>query len=209
MPTKNQREIKKFIESRGIKALIHFTHIKNLDSILEKGLLSKKFLIDQNMEYKYNDKHRIEGKPHAICLSISYPNYKMFYKYRCQEEGEWCVLALDPSILYEKDCLFCISNAASTSELKRSDALKSNVSGLKKLFYDPNLHRVKVNMPDHYTTDPQAEVLVLNPIEPRYIRAIYFDRKHKEALRFISEYPNFYFKVTYKAFLGRFDHKYW
>lgn len=209
MLTKNKREIKNFIEKRGIVALTHFTHIRNLDSILNNGLLSKDFLEKEKMDYKYNDELRLEGKTNAICLSISYPNYKMFFKYRCQEEGEWCILSLHPSILYEKDCLFCIGNAASSSERQRSDSLKSNISGLKKLFHDPDFYRDSVELPDRYPTNPQAEVLVLDSIEPKYIKAIYFDRRHKEALRFISNYPNFKFNITYKAFLPRYDHKNW
>lgn len=209
MLTRNQREIKNFIESRGIITLTHFTHIDNLESILNYGLLSLDDMKIRKMTYNYNDELRLEGKSNATCLSISFPNYKMFFKYRYQKQGEWCVLALDPKILYEKECLFCISNAASSSELSRKDSLRSNVSGLKKLFYDPNFYRDSVNLPTRYTTDPQAEVLVLNSIEPNYINSIHFDRKHKGAKEFIDKFPHINFYISPKAFSYRYDYANW
>lgn len=209
MLTKNQREIKDFIKKRRIVTLAHFTQVENLDSILNYGLLSKEELLKKNLSYNSNDELRLEGKNNALCLSISFPNYKMFYKYRCSKDGEWCVLELDPSILYEKECLFCINNAASSSELKRSDEEKMNISGMKKLFYDSTSSRDLSNLPIRYTTNPQAEVLVLNPIEPKYINGIHFDRNHKKYKEFVSNYPKFKFKISRGAFSPRCDYENW
>lgn len=209
MLTKNQRDIKDFIKKRRIVALAHFTQLENLDSILRNGLLSKEALAQKQISYNYNDELRLEGKNDAICLSISFPNYKMFYKYRCSKKGEWCVLELDPSILYEKECLFCISNAASSGELRRSDAEKMNISGLKKLFYDPTFHRDSVNLHTRYTTNPQAEVLVLDSIEPKYINGIHFDRNHSKYKEFTLNYPKFKFCISPRAFGPRCDYESW
>lgn len=209
MLTKTQREIKDFIKKRNIITLAHFTQLENLDSILKNGLLSKNDLAIKQISYEHNDQLRLEGKNNALCLSISFPNYKMFYKYRCEKKGEWCVLALDPSILYEKNCLFCISNAASSSELTRSDSEKMNLPGLKKLFYDATLYRDSINLPKRYTTNPQAEVLVLDSIEPKYINGIHFDRKHKKFHEFVSKYPKLNFHVSVNAFGPRCDYERW
>lgn len=207
--TKQRREIQNFIKKRRIVTLAHFTQLENLDSILSNGLLSKEVLSQKQIFYNFNDELRLEGKSNAICLSISFPNYKMFYKYRCSKKGEWCVLELDTSILYEKECLFCISNAASSDELKRSDIEKMGISGLKKLFYDSTGYRDSVNLPVRYTTNPQAEVLVLDSIEPKYIKGIHFDRNHSKYKEFTLKYPKFKFYISPRAFGPRCDYENW
>ena len=209
MLNRHQREIKDFIKKRRITTLAHFTQLENLESILVNGLLSKHALEENEISYSHNDEFRLEGKNNAICVSISFPNYKMFYKYRCSKKGEWCVLELDPSILYEKECLFCINNAASSEELRRLDSEKMNISGLKKLFYDPNFYRESSNLLVRYTTNPQAEVLVLGSIEPKYINGIHFDRNHSKYQEFRLNYPKFKFCVSRGAFSPRCDYENW
>ena len=82
MLNRNQLEIKNFLQERDIDELIHFTCVDNLESILSNGLLSLEDLYYNQIHYYYNDENRLEHKDNAICLSISFPNYKMFYKYR-------------------------------------------------------------------------------------------------------------------------------
>ena len=35
----NAEQIRQRVENRGIKGLVHFTHIQNVDSILEHGIM--------------------------------------------------------------------------------------------------------------------------------------------------------------------------
>lgn len=117
----------------------------------------------------------------------------MFYKYRLENpESEWCVIELDSSILYEKDCLFCIENAASANELKRDDISKTGIEGLKRLYYN-DAHRSQINLPNSFTTNPQAEVLVLADIELKYIKKIYF--KNNSVSFPVYDYPTFTFFI--------------
>lgn len=87
----NEEQWQKIIEKmsfnptkcKQIDALYHFTHKDNLESILLTGLITRKKLKEQDIDYKYNDEYRWDALEDSISLSISHPNYRMFYKYRC------------------------------------------------------------------------------------------------------------------------------
>ncbi len=78
----NRQKIKAFCNKRGITTVIHFTRVENLANILAYGLLSRSELDSRDIEYVFNDWQRIDRYPNAISTSISFPNYKMFYRYR-------------------------------------------------------------------------------------------------------------------------------
>lgn len=199
--------IEEFIENRGIKSLYHFTVIDNLEAILNYGLLSRTKLQENDFGYFYNDENRYENKLDAICVSISFPNYRMFYKYRQKyPDSVYCVLELKPSILYEKKCLFCVTNAANDSERFKNDSDKTGIDALKKLFYDDK-YMEEVGLGMEMPTDPQAEVLILDNIEVEYIKSINFDiPKVKFPL---NKYPDFRFLYNTDLFWGRSDWRNW
>lgn len=204
---KLKSKISDFIQERNITSLYHFTKADNLYSILRNGLLSRKTLDEKEIAYLYNDEARLEGKLQANCLSISFPNYKMFYKYRDQSRcDEWCVIELNPRVLYEKECLFCIENAASNNENMRSDEEKKGIDGLKKLFYNEDYRR-QINLKPNFTTNPQAEVLVLEDIGIEYIETIYF-RENPVKFPFY-DYKEYKFLVWKYLFDARSDYSYW
>lgn len=205
--TKTKDSIKEYIEERGIESLYHFTKAENLDSILTRGLLSRRTLEDNYIDYTYNDEIRFEGKLNANCLSISFPNYRMFYKYRCENPGvEWCVIELSPEVLYKKKCIFCKENPASAKETTRLDCNKVGIDGLKQLFENEELRR-RLNLEDKFTTNPQAEVLVMDDIELDYIKGIYF--RSKNITFDYSRYPQFTFYWCKYLFDARKDHNEW
>lgn len=204
---KTKSKISDFIEERQITSLYHFTKADNLHGILKNGLLSRRNLDENRISYLYNDEVRLEDKFEANCLSISFPNYRMFFKYRNQSIGhEWCVIEFNPRILYEKECLFCIENAASYSETMRSDEEKRGIEGLKKLYYNED-YRIETNLNYNYTTNPQAEVLVLDNIGVEYIEAIYF-RENPVSFPF-CDYKEYKFLVWQYLFDARSDYSYW
>ena len=174
-------KIQKICEMYEIEILVHFTHIRNLSSILQHGLLGRAQL--ESMSWveppQYNDNKRLDGQPRAICLSISFPNYKMFYKYSCDNRSDWVVLLLKPSILWELDCKFYPENAASSNAREtlteiRSDARKQP-DALRQMFGDyGHIQSQILGIPINFTTHPQAEVLVFDPIYPPYIEAVHF-----------------------------------
>ena len=67
-----------FLRHRGVRNLVHFTPAENLLSIIENGLMPRKELDDEGIDYRSTDKMRLEGKGY-VNLSITNPNIKMFY----------------------------------------------------------------------------------------------------------------------------------
>lgn len=199
--------IEDYINQRGITSLYHFTVVGNLESILKNGLLSRTRLNNNRIGYYYNDGLRLDNRLNTISISISFPNYRMFYSYRQRAVShKWCVIELNPNILYEKNCLFCITNAANNSETTRSDKEKKGVMALEKLFYN-NEYRQRLGLCSEMPTNPQAEVLVMDDIEPCYIKSINFDT---EIVNFcINNYPQFTFLNNPRLFLPREDWRSW
>ncbi|HCM9719221.1 TPA: DUF4433 domain-containing protein [Enterobacter hormaechei subsp. steigerwaltii] len=164
--------IQEVVQQRNITRLFHFTHSDNLSSILENGLLSRSELDDETNEYNYdfNDEDRIDGHLDGICLSISFPNAKMFWKYRSLKPGDWVILEINPSILWTKNCAFYPTNAASNNVRFNELELIKGDAAFSALFSDEvfGIQR-DVNLPAEYTTDVQAEVMVFEKIDPLYI----------------------------------------
>ena len=201
--------IKEFIQERGIVSLYHFTFIDNLDSILKYGLLSRDKLDENGIMYEYNDQQRLEERADAICVSISFPNYKMFYKCRIERtDKKWCVIELNPRVLYEKKCLFCVTNAASKSETNKSDVEKQGIHALQRMF-EPEPFDSEIKIDKKYPYNPQAEVLVVDDIEVEYIQGIYFDNINVKP--YINRYPNFKNIIRYNhdLFKYRSDYNNW
>lgn len=159
------------VEKRGIQRLTHFTRIENLRSILINGIQSRAVL--GNAEYQANDQFRMDRRWNASCISISFPNYSLFYKMRENAPGsQWVVLSLDPRLLWELECGFTKYNAAKSEmaeipewELKTPEAFDS-------LFFDAE-YRIEEDIPDHLPTNPQAEVLAFQTVPPEYITEIH------------------------------------
>ena len=154
----------------NISKLVHFTKVSNLENIFENGILSRKLLDSSNIDYSFSDPYRLDGKLDYISNSISFPNYKMFYPKRKEDLSvKWAVLSIDSSILIDKfDTEFYRMNAASKDPLKcRFDPCSNDA--LEDMFYPED--RVP-GLQANYTTNPQAEVLVKDIIEPCYIKCI-------------------------------------
>ncbi|EOU9531550.1 DarT ssDNA thymidine ADP-ribosyltransferase family protein [Cronobacter dublinensis] len=176
-------------QQRNITRLFHFTHSDNLPSILENGLMSRTVLDEECGDYKYNDEVRVDGHLDAICLSISHPNSKMFFKYRKSKLGDWVILQIKPSVLWEKKCAFFPTNAASNNVRFNDLDLMKGPKALNCLFADDVFGTQRVrNLPLEYPTDVQAEVLVFDRIDPSYI--VHTLHPNKESYDRIKEvYP--------------------
>jgi hypothetical protein len=179
-PSKHEQKkhsVHQICVARAITTLVHFTCVRNLSSIMEKGLLGRSILETWPPEQqpKYNDTQRLEGYKGAVCLSISFPNYRMFYKYSRDNRAEWAILLLAPSVLWELDCAFYEDNAASRKVRYTPLAHRKQASALMQMFTDyDQVCRQNLQIPDCYPTNPQAEVLVFDPIPPFYVNAVHF-----------------------------------
>lgn len=84
----DENSIRSLIAERNIPCLVHFTQIENISSILQNGILPRTLLAPG---YHFNDEMRLDGFSESISLSISFPNWQMFYRCRCAERsrGPW------------------------------------------------------------------------------------------------------------------------
>lgn len=206
--------IKTEVHKREIKHALHFTKINNLSNILQYGLIPRADLNSCNIAYHHNDEMRVDYCENASCLSISFPNYKMFYSYRMNDPSqEWIVLSLSPRLLWEKDCAFCYSNAASAeiSGIPLDDRKKPEA--FLKMFneFEEYPNRSELRIKDCCPTNPQAEVLVFNVIEFDYFQGIFFQDSNamltcQKKFELLKKLPC---GCGGNAFLARGDYEYW
>ncbi|KAA9332691.1 DarT ssDNA thymidine ADP-ribosyltransferase family protein [Adhaeribacter soli] len=171
------------ISSKGIEYLVHFTPTINLLSILENGFLYSRAYLEQLDIYQtdildfveFTDKVRYDDKNY-INLSLSFPNYFLFNKFRertsDQPHIQWCVLKINPKYIYQKETLFAVTNAASNCA-KKQYGISGDLRKFEQLFQD-NLtinsfsgSRIasRGNLKAKYPTDVQAEILVKDMIK--------------------------------------------
>jgi hypothetical protein len=135
----------------------------------------------------------------------------MFYQIRRNNPTvEWVVLGLKKSILWEKDCAFCVENAAHARVTRVPIEHRKGVAAFNALFGEIGgaQPRAVLRIPDHYPTNPQAEVLVFDEIEPRYIMgALCPSNQMKEELA--ARYTDFQFIHSNGAFSYRSDFEHW
>jgi len=210
---KRNKNIRRVVEERGIQSLIHFTPIANLERILTTGLISRAKIdtLANRSRIMVNDKKRLDNQRNAICLSIEFPNYKMFYKYHNGNCNKWIVIKLKPRILWEYDCAFCHSNAASNECRYISINERKEVKSLNKMYEDfGNVRRKDLGIPSKYPTNPQAEVLVFNKIPLDDFLGIHFHNRClvKHYKKIYKEFKNL-FEFNRIYFQPRQDYQYW
>jgi hypothetical protein len=177
-----RKEIRDLVGTLKIPNLIHFTRAVNLPSIMEHGLYPRSRIAEVDAEPVVNDQLRLDGHLDGTSVSIAFPNNSMFYRYR-KDPGnagiDWVVLGLNPSILWEKDCAFCMHNAADGAiSCQDLDTLRK-VEALAGMFEEIEgvTSRAEQKLKAYDPTDVQAEVLVFDVIEPRYIYSAAFETK--------------------------------
>jgi hypothetical protein len=184
----SKKEIREYVEELEIPYLLHFTHISNLERIMEKGLLSREAVDASNDEIHTNDEGRFDGRTNTVSLSIAHPNDRMFYKYREIDE-DWCVVALDEEVLWKLDCLFFKNNAAVSEMSCLKDHEVSTIESFKGM-YEEQEHlnsREDQCLKPYDPTDKEAEVLVVGDVPLEYICAVVLSnrqakKKYKDLL---------------------------
>ncbi|MBF0256705.1 MAG: DUF4433 domain-containing protein [Gammaproteobacteria bacterium] len=156
------------VRARGIRHVLHFTPLDNLPGILGRGLIARSQLQDEAVLFP--DQYRLDGRLDWISTSLSFPNYGLFFRKRCDLPSvQWAVLLLDPSILWRLDCLFVPGNAASSHYRHQEDSHFEGVDAFERLFEGECRWQ---NLDDSQPTDPQAEVLVRDHSPAQYIQAV-------------------------------------
>jgi len=201
--------LKDDIKAKNIRRVIHFTRIENLNKILQEGLRPRDEL--STGEYIYNDEHRIDGYTNAVCCSICYPNYKMFYKLRMEDPtAEWVIIGIKTKVLWKKDVAFCFDNAASSDIITLPLEVLKGSEAFLKMFeeYDNKPSRHAMGLPDCYPTNPQAEVLVFDTIDPKDIFGLVFETQERKD-EYKKRFPDLQMLGNKKYFSARHDYDHW
>ena len=218
LAAEEKKEIEREVIARDIRELFHFTRIENASSILDQGLKGRATLNAGGAAYVYSDELRLDGQPDSISVSISWPNYRMFYKKRQEDiSKQWVVFKLDPAVMWEKRCFFCMSNAASAAVAQGDIESKLGFHGFDSLFDDipGDVDRHASGLPDRFPTNPQAEVLVLESIEPRWIREVHVETReartsNESFMNSLEKHGGRVRLVINRKFFGpRVDHERW
>ena len=153
---------------------MHFTPIGNVESILRHGLQSRNALVGQ--EFVFTDERRSDGWLDWISVSVSFPNYKMFYAKRnsLNDVDDWAIVLIKSDVLWDLDCKFILTNAASFGIQMFRDDKWSSAEAFENMF---NYAEHRIGIPDCYTTDPQAEVMIKDGVPRRYIGMIALERQ--------------------------------
>lgn len=205
-------KIKEIVQEKNIPCILHFTRLCNLDSILKHGLIGNETLTSNSISYKNNDTLRLDGYANAICCSIAFPNYKMFYKLRKENPGiEWVILGIKRKILWQKNVAFCHMNAASSEITSRHISEFKTEEALLKLFENVSSKKTReaLCLPTYYPTNPQAEVLVFDTIEPENIFGFVFNNNIELVEYYRKLYPSLDIQCNTKLFAGRNDYSEW
>ncbi|WP_460104151.1 DarT ssDNA thymidine ADP-ribosyltransferase family protein [Pseudomonas sp. S2_D10] len=172
-----RQAIQTLSQALEIHCLVHFTRAANLPSILAHGLypISRKDEVGINPQI--NDVLRLDGHLDGTSLSITFPNFRMFFKYRQENPGvDWVVLGINPSVLWEKNCAFFCRNAADIRMSNQPLQALQTPHAMQGMFAEiPDIQsRTDQRLKSFDPTDAQAEVLVFDVIEPQLIFGIRF-----------------------------------
>lgn len=207
MPTiEEQLAIQAVVTAKNIPYLVHFTRVDNLPSILKNGFYPQ----SRNTELTggiphINDPLRLDNKSDHTCFSISFPNSRMFFRVRNTFNGDWAVLLLKNQILWEKECLFYQTNAASNSVRFNSIDNHQGSHALSAMFLSSDECPRDSFLLDYDPTDEQAEVMIPGIIEPSYIDSIVFDNREiaDEYYNRIKDKKIFYCQPVTKLYITR------
>lgn len=188
-------QVEEFTQKVRIPHLTHFTQCENLPSILRHGLMSVSACTEQGLAPIRNDIHRYDMQLEGTSLSIAFPNYRMFWKYRQLEaEKDWAVLLISTQVLWEKNCAFYRYNAADARMSRKPREQMKLASALRDMFSTTEESRRDSWLRAYDPTDPQAEVMVYETVEPDLIQAIAFETRDAQAkhLHYLAGKENFY-----------------
>ncbi|MCE3606093.1 DUF4433 domain-containing protein [Massilia sp. P8910] len=190
--------------------MMHFTRVSNLANILQHGLVPRDVLIRQDLG-EYNDMYRYDNT-NAVCLSIQFPNYKMFWGVREENKDkniDWVVLVIRPEVLWTLPCAFCVTNAASATVRSVPLDERRDLAALERMYADwEGKNRDMLGIPANFPTNPQAEVLMLNGVPRQYISSVIVLTIAKQQ-ELQAQFPGLHVHVHAGTFRYRQDYAHW
>ncbi len=218
----HNRRILEILERRKIEHLVHFTRIENLLSVLENGLVPVSLQKESNICSIRNDEKRLDLRLNCTSCSVEFPNYLLLYTFKNKyPDSRWVVIKINTEVLttHNNHAYYHQSNAAGTSNLSKLIELRSSIS-FEKMFCvkiqskeNRIIARSELQINDHYTTDPQAEILISEIIDPKNFECVCFNyqidldefvmKNGRESLAKIK------YSVDPEIFAARKDHLIW
>ena len=204
---------------RGVSCLVHFTPIDNLNSIFKNGIAPRIYFEDGD-DIVVTDSVRYDNHLECSCFSLSYPNYQMFEVKRRWTHRKYAVLIVDIDALSDGnvDAVYFLPVNAAYREVRWNITDYNQLQDVKNMFAEELTYqnrtvlRNDLNIPDEYTTCPQAEVMVDGIIPSEYIRELHFydERTFYDAAKVITKLPDAtVVKCCSKYFLQRKDSAFW
>ena len=177
-------KILEIVHKRKIKKLIHFTNIKNLESILHMGICSRRYLWEYEIKFESNDPYRKDKKRDCSSFSIEYPNSSYLNSLKKKNpEKIFCMIILDaerllPNIL-DKYYVYCNAATTEASSFLDSEVL-TRPKFFENMFYNSSI--------SYLPGDVQAEILIKGIVPTEYIQEIHFsDSRDFDAFKAMCE----------------------
>lgn len=202
--------IQKIIDDRGIKCLVHFTPLNNINSILNKGFYTRQDIENDVIDAYCLDNVRADGLKNSISLSVSFPNDRMFYSRRNSFDCDWGVIVLDSSLMVDLDCAFFPTNAALKDFRSYSIDVFKTPQALERIFCNKLItsKREVLRSSSLLNKDPtcvQSEIMVFEHIPTKYIKGCVFNSNTLQE-QYSSAHTNLKF-VSNEGCYGVFDNR--
>ena len=201
------------LRERQVDWFLHFTRADNLKNIFRYGLLPRSSLERRGIEFTFNDEYRYDHADMPICVSIEFPNYKMFYSLRMDSTDQhWAVLLLDAhSIVKNNECVFCLSNAGSAEIFNTPIEQRTGDRAFDMLYSEiqGKPSREIMGLDPWLPTNPQAEVLLFQKVGIDCIQSVYFNNMNILRM-YRDDIPDtIETKVNIRVFGPRKDWEHW
>jgi len=179
------------LAARSVEFITHFTSTYNLLGIIEAGALLSRSRMDEiggDAERRacYDgmdtfDEQRFDELRRYVNTNITRPNSYLLNQYRNRFRDkaylQWCVLLIDAEVLAQRDVLFSVTNAA--SKVAKDYGINGGAQGFDALFNEVIITTrgrfTRRGLAANIPTDIQAEALVPDMIDLKYVRHVVFE----------------------------------
>jgi hypothetical protein len=161
---RNRMQIINIIKTKNITKLIHFTDIRNIESILEHGILPPTRLEERSIESHANDPMRFDKQLGGISVSVMKRNQHVLNKFHKRDPRRWVEIEINPDVAVNKNCLFYQSNASNRKFADAEEKYLTSSKAFANMFAsDVNIKGriyTRENKKEYEPTDEQAEIIV-------------------------------------------------
>ena len=177
----NRKKCKALAKERKVEHIVHFTYIKNLESILDKGILTREDIENgkagtKEVDCFVTDDMRLDNQENTVSLSITKPNESMFSAKRYYSEldaNHWCVIRMKAEDILNHECLFFQHNAACHFYVEDDEdcvkkAERNTVFDFASMFDFSDVT-------NGLTSDVQAEIMCVGQIPVNEIDSVVFN----------------------------------